>query len=676
MSTDDYTITVNVERNIFPYKECITENVLLKRHYELPANLSYSHPLISSNGQLIAVKAKSRSTQLNDYVFVWKVSNPYKPLYSFNIPHRISCYDISPNSRSLIIVYHTHSPIHYSLESGNKIVELEQINEEGNIIQDISSVCCSFSPKGKYFALTTTSTFTVWNTLKGEFIKNIFDNSPFKYLRGDLLVFISKECVVKIVKFINGQLVSSFKLNQVNNSDDIITTAISPDFKYFYYVTSKAIMTCNIQTKAINTVLNFNNEHVLKCIINGECTHAITSNLNEVVYWKIDQGRIEKYYKEYFTSFSIDFEHNYLITVNDVCLSKSTFYSQQEENYYIWLNKNPSKFERFSFSPDFTVLLTIVDDNNAILYNTQTGQIIKKLYGNNYNWSLSCIMAPDTSKTAIVVSKLTHEQFKIWNYANGKEVMTITGYNVHSFSFSPSGDFLVGGCVEGEEIGRIWNLQTKKYKSLFNKEGNNKNTFVHHTLINPFKIICVSEQQHPIVFDVDGEVQYKCEDIGIVFKKVFEIKSSKDNYFYVKGSTENDNVAMLYNLKDGKVVKEYKNCVNIDISQNSKYLLTKSDNENGGKLTISNIDNNNMIRSISCDISPIYSCFLQDSQAIVSPFGIPKKMKFILTNPTNGKCLGNVEFSKKTNTYSECDLSCNLDDNSLRLRYIQIENFD
>ena len=334
-----------------------------------------------------------------------------------------------------------------------------------------------------------------------------------------------------------------------------------------------------------------------------------------------------------------------------------------------------TSFETFVLCPTFTVLLAIIDEHNAILYDTQTGKVIKKWKNELPKWNQTCQMAPETSQAAIVATKSTDDKVKIWNYYNGSEIMTLTGFNANMFSFSPKGNLLAAGGKRGYEIARVWDLTTGNFNSLNYEEHPNLNTTIHLTKHEPYKVIAVAENQKPVVFDVEsGKLLYECDKCPVDFKKVDDIKSAQKQLFFVKGLTAtNENVAVLFNMNDGEVIKVYNNCVNIDISSDEKFILSKSDNENNGSLTIGTLDDINNIQTAVAELNPDLSSFLQGNKTIVSPFGTRDHAEFILTLPASGKCIGKLDFIKNTKVYSEVDLSVNEENNLLVFRYIQLE---
>ena len=343
-------------------------------------------------------------------------------------------------------------------------------------------------------------------------------------------------------------------------------------------------------------------------------------------------------------------------------------YGETEKN--IWLNKNPEKFNNFTFSPDFKVLLAYIDEKNAILYNCESGEIIRKFQNKDL---LICEMVPSSSDYGVVATKSDDEIIKIYNYSTGIELMSLSGFNTYSFSFSEKGDLLCCGCVKGEEICRVWNLQTNKFYSYVYGEGDNKNTFVTITKGDQPKIICASEKQNPIVFDYESkDLLIECES-PFIYEKIENISSSFQNRFFIVKGMDNSgqSQAVIFSLDDGKLIEEFRNCNYIHIGKEN-YIISKSENKNGGKLTISDLSDFNNIQIINCEIDAEISNFLQDKNVIVSPFGSEDNMKFVLTSVSDGEIIGDIEYTKLKGKHAEIDLSANPEENTLIFTYIEL----
>ena len=664
-SNEEYEINIETEDQTFPYSTCVVQNVFLKKHYELPQNLTFISPKQSPNEKYVGIIGKGTNS---DTLFIWSKENLNKPkLIIKGAP--INCYEFANNELSVVIIYKTEDPVHYSLSQGKLICKFEHSS-----ITAHRSLGSSFTAKSRYFALASEAGLIVWDVLNGKMIKSINDNSPSKFLRKNLLISISENGKIKVIELSSGKIVNEFKLMDVSKNTDILTCMLNEDIQYFYYATKKGFFCANIINKEIQLVQGFPEDDTEQVIISQDCISAVSTNMKEISYWKLGEGKIGTFFKENFTSLNVDFHNNKLITSNKICINIWDYSTEEDSEQFIWLNKNPDVFENFYFSPDFSVLLVIVDENNAVLYDSLTGNVLKKWYCNETNWSYSCLMAPATSLTAILAVKVGKDKIRVCDYNNGSELMTLIGFNAYSLAFSSGGNLLAAGCIEGDEIGRIWDLTTGNYNSLMNNNYDNKNTMIYLTQEEPTKAIVVPEKQTPIVYDIEsGNVLYRCSSCSTLFNKVDVINSSSNNLFYIHGlSTNNENIAVLFDLDNGDIIREFKNCINIDLSKDGKYLLAKSDSDNEGKLTIFDIENRRNIRNYVSEVNSNLSTFLQGGKSIVSGYGTPDKITYILTNPQTGKLMGMLTYKKKVDLYSEVDLSAEPEENRLVLRYIKL----
>ncbi len=65
------------------------------------------------------------------------------------------------------------------------------------------------------------------------------------------------------------------------------------------------------------------------------------------------------------------------------------------------------------------------------------------------------------------------------------------------------------------------------------------------------------------------------------------------------------------------------------------------------------------------------SSFLQDDKSIVSAFGDPKNLQFIISDVKSGKMVAELKFTQTYNRHAEVDLSVNKEENVLTLRYLE-----
>lgn len=682
MSNDYYDINVNqTPGEGFPYENCETSNVELFKHQELPQNLKYVAPQLSPDEKYVSVIGKGDT---HDYVFIWKIDQLTQYLYMYK-GTKIGGFCFSPNSSSFIILYENIEPMHYSIKNGKSFSKLTKVGQK-----DRAQVkCYSFSKHGKYFVVGFEDKFTIWNASTGEVKKNLEDPSPSKYVRGNVMISITDDCRIKVTTIKDETKICDFKLRSITSHKDILACALSPVDRpsevpeFFYYAIREGIYKCQIKVpddqdeRTIELVQKFDSP-AEKAFISADCEEAMSTNNRDIYFWNFGQQKLGSVYKEDFYECSIFFENGKVLTVDEICINITDYSDGDKDELFIWLNKNPTKFESFNFSPEFSYLLTKINEHEAVLYNCNTGHAVKKWKNSLPLWNHAVLIAPETSQTAIIATKSTNDIAKIWDYQNGNEIMTLVGFNVYNFCFSPAGNLLACGGFEGTEMARVWDLTSDTKFESFNHQGQNEHTYVHLTRAEPYILICVPERQKPVIFDVENvSEKFEC-DSDVNFTKVDVVDSnSSGTLFFVKGvDEEGDNSAMLFDLNQGKMLRHFKNCVNIDFSQDGKYLLCKSDYERGD-LVVYDIENDILdFKFKSCEIKAELSSFLQGGKAIVSPFGDQNKMNFILSDPETGKMVGEVEYKKKHNEYVEVDLSADPETNSLIFRYIQLTSFN
>lgn len=159
--------------------------------------------------------------------------------------------------------------------------------------------------------------------------------------------------------------------------------------------------------------------------------------------------------KEKFNSFSIIFQQSKLITCDDICIDLTDIMNGKAEQKFIWLDLNPEKFESFSFSPDYKVILAKIDEHTTISYNCNTGEVIRKWKINLPNWSRACEMVQETSNIGVIATKSYNKIIKIWDFLAGTDLSTITEFDVNNFSLIKDGNYLTAGTVEDIEIARV-----------------------------------------------------------------------------------------------------------------------------------------------------------------------------------------------------------------------------
>ena len=659
-----YTIELNTNKDLYKYSSCQTENVPLFGHQELPQGYTFIQPKLSRNEKYLSAIARGSN---NDYVYIWDTSNLDSYLYRY-VGDKIDGVEFAPNNLSFVIIFKENPPVHYNIKSGHEIIIFKPTEQK-----QTQTLSYTFSEKSRFFGLATLDHFTIWDTLTGKVKINIKNESPEKIIRDEILISVQKDCIIEIIKFMENKTEKKFQLN-LQNYNEILASMISPDLKYFFYATNKSIFKLNIENANVEEIIKFNGT-MEKVEISNDCNNCVSTDLKILYFYQLDSRKlIGKIYKEKFHSFTINFEKSKLCLASEICIN-IVDYSKEDDEQFIWLNLNPERFQSFKFSPDFSVLLAKVDDNNALLYNCMNGRIIRKWCNHARKWSIACEMVPETSEIAVVATKSDEDCVKVWNYIKGVELMTLEGFNAHSLFFNSSGQLLGCGAEEGMEIARVWDL-TSSEKKFYNSytykgENNNKGTRIYITRNEPSLLICCSEKQVPVVYYIENrEMKFECEKADFDFDEIEDIQSSLDDkILFVKGKTNGTINAILYNLEDGKIIKIYEKCNNIDFGRN--LLLSRSKNENNGKLLITDFKNN---KTVSCELDAEVSNFIQDNKVIVSAFGKEKEINFILSDVNTGNMMAEIKYKQKVDNHAEIDVSANEEQNILIFRYLELVN--
>ena len=647
----------------FHYTSIYQESVGLFLHQEVPQGYNYIEPRLSPNEKFLSVIGEG---DYSDIVLIYDIDNLIEYKFIYDEKKKVFGVDFAPDSRSFIIIYKNQPPIHYNISSGKKIVSFKPNNNEKK-----KPIAFTFSAKCRFFGLAYDFGFYIWDTLKGDIVKEIKEESDKKIIRDNLLISIKQNLHINIRDFGNeDKVIKNLSINGENlHYDDILAMMLSPNLEYIFFGIKSGIFKMDIESGNIDKIIEFENE-ASSIKLSQSCKLGVSTNYKNIDFWNLEKKiNIGSLFKEQFNSYSFNFKQEKLVISNDYCITILN-YNDGETEKNIWLNKNPEKFNNFTFSPDFKVLLAYIDEKNAILYNCESGEIIRKFQNKDL---LICEMVPSSSDYGVVATKSDDEIIKIYNYSTGIELMSLSGFNTYSFSFSEKGDLLCCGCVKGEEICRVWNLQTNKFNSYVYNESDNKNTLVNITKSKQPKIICVSEKQNPIVFDYESkDLLIECES-PFIYEKIENISSSFQNRFFIVKGMDNSgqSQAVVFSLDDGKLIEEFKNCNCIHVGKEN-YILSKCENKNNGKLTINDLSDFNNIQTINCEIDAEISNFLQDKNVIVSPFGSEDNIKFILTNVSNGEIIGDIEYTKLKGKHAEIDLSANPEENTLIFTYIEL----
>ena len=658
-----FDIEVTKDSYLFHYKKVLKIAIPLLSHYEMPSNCEYKSPILSPDGQYLSCIAKADT----DIVYVWDIDDLYWYKFKFFCPKtKIDFATFTPDSKSILIIYRRENPALYNLKNGKKMLEFEKIGDENKL----EGVHCAFTVKAAHFGYTTDKSFILWSMKTGKIKIQIKDESPMKLLFNEFILSIKNDlnCYVRHIKTLKIHL--SFKLKGLQNPNEILDARITPDMSCFIYVIKQGIIKYIFKEKKFKGLQKFQ-AGVEKATISDDCRFVVKTNMRNLTIYDIDKGdTIGTILKEKFNEFRIDFNNEKLIVIDNICINIHDYTDGGIPEQFVWLNKNPFRFLDAKFSRDYKILFALIDQNNVIAYDLNTGLIVKKWQNINKNWtnfSISEYNKIATNSDLFLV--------KVWNYITGREDATFYGFDSHSFHFSSNGNYLACGAKNGPENARIWDIEKGTFGS-FPYVGNNSNfhTVVNLTSPEPTRLICCSIDQQPLIFDTNSkELLYKCECL-YRFEEIYEIKSDQTyDVFIVKGrDVKKREIGLLYRISDGILLETYENYTVLELAKDQGVIISKCDNVNGGKLTATDVKNlsDPILNDFQIQTDKIN--LLNDNKCVVIVINEEEyKKEYCLLNAEDGGYFGKINFIKKTERNSENYITVDPIEEFLYFRYFE-----
>ena len=705
---NDYDLNLKVDKELFKYKSVIKTSILLNGHIELPQNYKFTMPRLSNKGIYITAIGKAKNSKEDDVVFFWKAKHlNKKPILRLYGTSKIEFVQFFPDEKTFFVIYENKPP---------EIFDFEKLLRKCETIEPTNKKICnySFSKKGDRLAVGSDKDFVVYNANTGKIYLQILSEDKIKICRGRMLVLINDVFRVKVIEIVKWnkeqeeQIKEDIKETYFENRhkvikefnltpgiiDDIICSKISPDKKYIYLISKDGISRISIENEELEKIKK-EDELIVNGKISDDCNIFMTTDMTTIKFWDYEKFEdIGTINKEKFDSFSINFSQCKLLTSDDICIDITDIMSNLSQQKYIWLDLNPTQFTSFSFSPDYKVLLAIIDEYSAIAYNCSSGEVIKKWKINLPNWSRACQMVPETSSIGVIATKSYNKIIKIWDYLTGTDLSTYKNFDVNNFSFSRYGNFLAAGTTEGEEIVHAWNLKTTDEYSLFYKkednETKNKNTFVkiysennidikgskREDAIESLLIIAVAEDQNPLIFNLkQQQLIRECEGCPIQLSYIYDVQSQElFNLFYIHGKCINNIPTAILFDHEGEMLEEFENCKKIEFSPSTKCLLNYSDDIKQNFMTIIHLDEQNIITNrVECQNSEVNSKFLSDGKSIISIKDVDNMNKKIYINEvTNGEIIAEIDFVKKTNNFTALYFNLEEKTNCIISRFIEL----
>ena len=654
-----FDLTLIKDEKLFFYKKVHKVSTPLLAHYEMPENLEYKNPILSPDGKYLSCIGKGDE----DSVFVWDVSDLYWYKYKFSYSN-VDTIIFTPNSKSIIIIYSSSNPIMYDLLTGKMQLEFEKNGEENN--REI--LRCGFTNSNTHLALTTTNSYTLWSLRNGKIKQVILDESPIKIISSEYLINIDSHLNCLIKKITDQSIIENFVIKGVESTEEILDAVCTKDMANLVYVIKHGIIVYNFKNKEFNGLQKFQCG-VEKATLSGDGKYIMKTNMKDFCIYDLEKGTIiNTILKDKFLDYSIDYTLKKIIVIDNLSITIQDFIEENAPEKYVWLNKNPIKFEEVKFSHDGKILLARLNRNEAVAYDSNTGYILKKWENLDENWLDYCITIFGGDKIAAKSNLLL---IKVWNFSTGKEEASFYGFNSHSLSFSSNGDFLACGTKNGSEIVRIWNIPEKKYGVYkHNGSNNNFNTVVHLTSPAPKYLICCSVDQKPLIFNAyTKKLLHECE-CPYRFEEIYEIQSElRYNILIIKGrDNQKRNVGILYRLSDGALLNTYENYTVLDLVRFEGIIISKCEDSKLISTDYKNLENPEsnefQIQNDKCEL-------LNDHKSAVIEYGDEFSKEFNFINVANGNFIGKLNYVKKIERYSEIYITADPDKDEIYFRYFE-----
>ena len=117
-------------------------------------------------------------------------------------------------------------------------MELEANGEDKNR----TGVHFAFTVMGKHFGYASNKSFTLWSLRTGKIKLKINEDSPFKIIQHDFLICIGNDLTCKIMKFVNEEIIISFKIRGIESISEILDARCSEEMDSLVYVIKKGII--------------------------------------------------------------------------------------------------------------------------------------------------------------------------------------------------------------------------------------------------------------------------------------------------------------------------------------------------------------------------------------------------------------------------------------------------
>ena len=236
---NDYEVDLKANEERIKYESVKKLPILLKGHVELPQEYRFSHPKLSKEGKYLTAIGKSKNEKDVDIVYIWNAKHlDKKRILELKGVSKIEIVDFSPDENIFVIVYKDLPPVFFDFNLGKEISTCEDKKIKHNKIFSYA-----FSNKGKNFAIATDTDFVAYNIKTGKIKRKIISDSPIKVFRGKKAVFIDETFKTTVIDVKEGKNIKDFNLTAIGGLDNILSTMMSPDGNFIYYMKNDGVDT-------------------------------------------------------------------------------------------------------------------------------------------------------------------------------------------------------------------------------------------------------------------------------------------------------------------------------------------------------------------------------------------------------------------------------------------------
>lgn len=678
----------------FPYDEIGYTTINLLSHDELPQNVKWSRPKISRDGKYIGVIASVQNEKFSqDILYIWKfneVDNTYK--FHVKTEHEtILTFDFittkeSENEPYYTIAYVIISPypsesIYYNIKSGHIVYKLPVFE---NLVEALDTYCSQF---GRYLTVVTGKNAVVFDLLESLKLECVYEGDYQKVFNE--LLFNVSGTLLSIVEIRRHPRIQ-FKINipDIKSYQDILACAIEPTRPYsnVFYVLKNGFYKIDVKQSKVNKLFSFEVEREqTEAFISLDCKRVMTTDMATIYFWEevaVKEGddnsnNIGMIFRQSFDFITVSFDNFKILTVDDYRISMLNFKDllsdnqaneddnneeeknkeeeQQNNETNIYLDTNMKQILSYKFSSDNKTLLTIIDPNRAIIWDIQTGKIIRKWKNDAEMWYKTVQMTPDESEFTLISTKTTDNLIQLWDYSTGTEFAPLLGFNAYSVSFSSDGSFIAAGCVSGYDVATIWDLNDLSGESVysFSEEVKSVTVKICYSLL-----ICVPEGSSTLIFNIeDASLYYTINNISFDF--VSKVEVSKDGMFLnLLGYQGNVSKGYFFDLDSCTILRTFEHCATMEFSSINHLLvkIIKSKKSKDNTLIIYTIKNKELIpKNIQIDVEENF--IFKDDLCVCSIVPGLNEKTFVLSNIKDGKLIGEATYIDKTNTKYAVDLT-------------------